>query len=413
MSIYGTKRHIEKWYQTSTQVLGAAAADPITGTAVVQLKTLDDTRDGISNPNWKQQVAQGHNATTPFTGVLQRLECDPAVSEIWWLATFPDTPANWRRERKTWSHDVGGLFPTAPPINDLNTAKNRAQTKFYKELENALTSFQGGVALGELRETLQLIRNPAKTLRRKIDDYFSSAKKRRRGSSITKEKVLADMWLEHSFGWLPLLHDLDSARKYHKNRVKQLKQELIKLQGTSVFESVTDTFVGDNGGMYHLGARLVTQNRSFARYSGAVASEALGDRVINASAMGLAPRSFAPTIWELFPWSFAVDYFTNVGDVIAAWANQKTRLAWCCETTRREQRMRSYGTYFTGYTANPAKVYFTSLVGGHSEASYKIVGRAPSSYCPVPSIQFEIPGFGRKWLNLAALAANRRALTPY
>lgn len=410
---YKAKIHIEKWYQTYTQVSGSAAANPITGPAAVQPKSLTDSTDGINNPNWKRQVAAGKNATTPFTGVKQTLKCSPCVSQIWWLATYPEIPSNWRRERKTWSHDVGGLFPTAPPINDLNIAKNKAQTMFYKELESALTSFQGGVFLGELRETLQMLRNPARTLRRKLDEYIGAAKKRRRGSPITKKKILADMWLEHSFGWLPLLNDLDTASKYHKDRVEKLKMELVPLQGSGVHMTSTDSGAGDYGGMYRLACRLRYINKSFARYKGAVASEAIGNHVMSLSAMGLAPRSFTPTLWELMPWSFAIDYFTNVGDVISAWANQRTRLAWLCETTRRESFIGSYGTEFAGYTSTPPKIYSSTMSDGHSEASYKIVGRASSSYCPVPSISFEIPGFGRKWLNLAALAASRRSLTPF
>lgn len=410
-----TRTHVERWYQTFTQISGSACSKPITTLAAAQSKVLVDSRDGINNPNWKRQVAAGNNATTPFTGIKATLKATtPCVSEIWWLATYPEIPANWRRERKTWSHDIGGIFPTAPPINDLNEARNNAQTKFYKELEGVLTSFQGGVFLGELRETLQMLRNPAKTLRRKLDEYIGAAKKRRRGSPITKRKILADMWLEHSFGWLPFLNDLDSAANYHRDRVEKLKQELVPLQGSAVKMTSTDTGAGDFGGQYRLACRLRYINKSFARYKGAVASEAVGRTVMSMSAMGLAPRAIVPTLYEIMPWSFAIDYFTNVGDVISAWANQRTRLAWLCETTRREQFIGSYGTEFAGYTSGtPPKIYYEHLSDGHSEASYKIVGRAPSAYCPVPSIQFEIPGFGRKWLNLAALAANRRALTPY
>lgn len=32
--------------------------------------------------------------------------------------------------------------------------------------------------------------------------------------------------------------------------------------------------------------------------------------------MGLTIQEFVPTVWELIPYSFVVDYFTNIGDVV-------------------------------------------------------------------------------------------------
>lgn len=413
MSIISSNSHVEGFYDTYQQKSGSTCSTPITTAPPMQTIQLYDFRDGVKNPNWKREVAAGRNATTPFSAERQTLETTPATTDTWWLAAFPEQPSNWRRERKTWSHDIGTFALTLPPISDLNVADNKAQTRFYKELEGALTSFQGGVFLGELRETLQMIRNPARTLRGRIDDYLSRLKKRRRGSPTTKKKILADSWLEASFGWLPLLHDLNAAKDYHTKRVELLKQELVPLQGSSVQETVSDVSTGHFSGQRLLLARALSRKRSFVRYLGAVASEAIGNQVMTMDALGLSPRAFVPTVWELLPWSFAIDYFTNIGDVLTAWANQRTRLAWLCKTTRREMQVASYGPYAYGFTATPAKLYADTFTGGRSTASYTQVGRSSSSYVPVPSIQFEIPGFGKKWLNLAALAANRRALTPY
>lgn len=413
MSSYGNFPHTERYFTVAQGKSGVSAGEPFSGEPPWINLALADSRFGVSNPNWKEQVKAGRNATTPFTGTRQSISTSPYTSDTWWLTSWPEQPANWRRERKVWSHDVETMSYTLPPSSDLDLANLKAQTRFYKELAAALASFEGGVFLGELRETLQMIRNPARSLRRKIGDYLGALKKRRRGSPVTKKKVLADLWLEHSFGWLPLLHDLDAARNFHQKRVAILEKEFVPLQGSSVVETVTDTATAYSTGFRVVAGRLLTRNRSFARYLGACVSTASGTKVVTMSALGLSPRAFAPTLWELLPWSFVVDYFTNVGDVITAWSNQNAGLAWCCLTTRRTRQAASYGVRNGATNGAYAKIYLDTFIGGHSEASNSRVDRAPSSYVPVPSIHFEMPGFGKKWLNLAALAANRRALTPY
>jgi hypothetical protein len=411
---YGSFPHREYTVNQAVGSTGAAAGNPANLPKPVYTSTLlTNTRVGVSNPGWKEKIRKGSNATTSFTGTRNDLTSDPSVSEHFFVSSgLPPTQANWWRERKYWSHNIDANVPVLPPTSDLTQATNVAQTKFYRALEDAMTLFTGGINLVQLRQTLHMIRNPAQSLRLRIDDYINDIKKYRRGSPIARQNTLSNLYLEHAYGWLPLLGDLDDAAHYLSRRSKQLETEFTKVSGSGTVYKSGFINVSSVSGSITASAELLRRDVSFSRYLGAVSSTASSTKVVNMSSLGLSPRSFVPTLWDWLPWSFVVDYFTNIGDVLTAWANQNVALAWGCQTTRRERKLFSMNYRWTpnvGYTV----LFSKSSYAGQSEAVSFEIKRAPITYVPVPSIQFEMPGFGKKWLNLAALALARKSMTPY
>lgn len=393
------------------QLSGAAARDWDYSLALSSASiAFADSRLGQSMPGWRRRIAQGRNATTPFSGVRQNSQGTPCDARVYGATINPPTLASYRKRRTVWNFTQVPI-PNLPPLADYQNADAIARQRFYKSLESTATLFQGGVFLGELKETLQLLASPAKTLRRRLDGYLNDVKKRRRGTPKSKTSMLADKWLEHSFGWQPLLNDIDSANKYLDRRSEQLLQTLVRCKGYGKVE--TTAFAPEFTGNGVLAIRCLKRftNQSTQYYAGALSSTASSQKVMNIDSLGLSPRSFVPTLWEILPWSFAIDYFSNIGDVISAWSNQTIDLAWGSSTARRISKVDI--TSVTSSPQNLAVVFEQSLFGGNWQALHKSVGRSPISSVPLPSIKFEIPGFGRKWLNLAALGASRRLLTPF
>lgn len=408
---YGSKPSIDLGYNDFHQVSGAASLTWEYTYSPASYDVLSvDSRSGKSNPSWKRDIAAGRNATTTFTGVKQEYSVVPAHLQAFG-STTSSGPSGYRKMAKDYSYGITAI-PNLPDLSLLADARWQAQTRFYKELQRTMTLFEGGVFLGELRETLHMIRNPAKSLRERLGIFINAAKKRRRGSPAAKKKVLADLWLEHAFGWAPLLNDLDTARQYHRKRTKQLAQELIRIKAYGKAEKVSFGNEGNISGSFQLFTYRRNVEKATVYYSGAVSSRALGSTIINRSAMGLSARSFVPTLWEILPWSFAIDYFTNIGDVLTAWSNQTADLAWGSQTERRESLIEGQGASWKP-AAGIVRMFDSSLSVGACLVRHKGVGRKSITYVPVPSIRFEIPGFGRKWLNLAALVAARRSMSPY
>jgi hypothetical protein len=121
--------------------------------------------------------------------------------------------------------------------------------------------------------------------------------------------------------------------------------------------------------------------------------------------IGFDLSSWAPTVWELIPYSFLIDYFSNIGDVIVGWSNLGIQLSWCNRTSRKtieytDQTVPhpNWGGYAVSHA--PAK-YFCAK---------RSVSRATYTGTLVPDVDFEIPDLGsKKWLNIAALIASRNA----
>jgi hypothetical protein len=125
--------------------------------------------------------------------------------------------------------------------------------------------------------------------------------------------------------------------------------------------------------------------------------------------LGLFPESFAPTAWELAPWSFFADYFANIGDIIDGFSLVNGHLAWSYQTTRKVRRTSKIFTRTTN--SNPYEVYSASV--GNTVWEEKSIDRAILSSI-VPPLDFKLPSFGsRTALNIAALAYQGNVPRPF
>lgn len=395
------------WNQVSG---GSAAGWNYSGTPQYTTVICSDTHTGTRNRAYKRLIAKGSNATTIASGTREEFRLSPAIEHIYGATTSSGTDSH-RKAVGYWNCNISAL-PSLPPTTQLDLARNMAQTRFYKQLDEVMTAFQGGTFLGELRETLHMIRNPAKALRGRFGDYLDALKKGRRGSKKQKQKFLADTWLEYSFGWSPFLNDLEEAKTLLERRQEQLVQELIPVLGLGKAQSTSFSSQVKTDGVLNMRSLNMTVTESIVVYAGAVNSKASGTTLLDSAAIGLSPRSFVPTLWELAPWSFAIDYFTNVGDVISAWSNQNVGLSWGRHTEIRSALIKPTAQY-----ANPdpalVRVFSHSYVPASGYASRRTFSRQPVTTVPVPRLAFELPGFGTKWLNIAALASTRKRLTPF
>jgi hypothetical protein len=127
--------------------------------------------------------------------------------------------------------------------------------------------------------------------------------------------------------------------------------------------------------------------------------------------LGFRWEDFIPTVWELIPYSFLVDYFTNIGDVLSAWSHQDFGQRWACKTV-----ITTVDRQVAGQRLNSNAESALSL-GQLDEIDfdkynvtrrYKEVVRDLYTGDFVPSLAFEVPGIGSlKWINVGALGLLR------
>jgi hypothetical protein len=374
-----------------------------------------DTFNGTELPNHRQLIAVGQNATTIANGTV--IEYNPPTGSAEIEVEYLDAGIKNRKLMKR----TGAILGSASPFPaffisgyNLVDCETQARIKFLQKYRGSRTAFQGGQFLGELHETLMMLKHPALALRRGIDDYYGAVKERaRRVAKHKRRKVIADTYLEYAFGWSPLINDIQSAAKLVYDQPKTYL-DVISAEVTQALTSVDFRSENATGGG-PLVVRFTVKGIGgvSVRYKGAV-NATMSQPPSLAEFTGVSLTNFAPTAWELIPYSFLVDYFSNIGNVIDTASLGTVYLSWGVRTERQ----------FFEYTSSAFDLYYPLNTDSHERFIHKSVNASGGrSYqqnffrSPVGSVEvgildltFKIPGIdeSRKWLNIGALAAKRR-----
>jgi len=378
---------------------------------------------GFYNPSWKDQVRNLQDAGTAYaaTGCSD----DP---QSWVSLTFNQftvyVPAGvlW----STRNGSVGGYMTTEPPpplgtpsSSTISQIENRALSKFLTNIQSIQSSIEAGQDFGEYKETLKSIHSPLSSLRQGLVGYLSALRKRRKGSNNIPalRKILTDTYLEFHFGWQPLVDDIaqifaDSGRfRFPIYPVRGNAHGSFNSSASTVSKAASPL---PNSYTYN----TQTIYEYSCRYKGAVRSNASGGQLSWAQSLRLTPKDWLPTAWDLLPYSWIADYFTNVGDILQAASLINCGLVYGSKTT---QNKATKTVSNVSYVAPPETSYpfvSTTIVSG-SGGSYvswrKSVNRTPvREEDLIPSFSVRIPTGKYPFLNMGALLLQRSAgLRPF
>jgi len=311
-------------------------------------------------------------------------------------------------------------YPPDPSNISETKANAEAMGRFLRRAREIETAFQGGVFLGGRGQTLSMIRNPAKGLRELVDDGLNTLRRVRKLGhsnrlSLTRvTKQLADSWLEVQFGWNPTLRDLKEAlsafEDRHKTSVVGLKRITATYKQKTDDTRTTTSHADANVGKWQV--TTITEGDCMVIYRGAMRVEAKDPVRAQREHWGFSLSNFAPTVWELIPYSFLIDYFTNIGDIIEGWSQLGTRLAWCNRTVRKTRvytaESRSSSSYWNSVPLDSRQLVSMSFAPAKSVITTTRVSRAAFTQAMVPELVYRVPSFGsKKWLNIAALILSR------
>lgn len=381
---------------------------------------VDTVTFGDNLKGWRDLLRRGLSATTSMTGSRIEARYTPGSARFEaenpsFISTSIDTVVLTGNMRAT-------TFPTGDPASISATkADAEAMGKFLRKIRERQAAFQGGVFLGELAQTLAMIRNPARGLRGLVDetkDVLSNIRRLGFRNSLSRSRVteqLADAWLELQFGWKPLLSDIDDGAKalailntgqsLHTNRITASHQTEVVTGDTTVNYT--------QNGVASWDVRTESKSRCITIFRGALRVEARNPAEMRRDLFGFNPNNFAPTIWNLIPYSFLIDYFTNVGDIIEGWSLLGTRLAWCNRTRKKTlvvtEVPRSDSSIWRKGITNPSTTLKSMAFSPAKVVIEKSsVTRAEYNQAMVPELVFQMPSLGSlKWLNIAALVAGR------
>jgi len=359
---------------------------------------------------WRKRLHDGDNATTLLSAAETTVETTPAV-----MYRKVSGPAGGVFESMLSENLFRLGMPDSPDPSFSTLATNQAITMFLSKLQSTRAEFQGGIFLGELAEALHMIKNPILSFRQSLDDYIRIAKgyRGRHGSLTGRNRSVSRLWLEYVYGWGPLLKDAKDAAEaaaalisYSSPWRYVTHDPGVNIESLPSVPSMTFAWYLFNPSPFI----VETYHKATTQFRGVIdlSMDPTGNGRRAIPTLGLTLRDFVPTVWELIPFSFVVDYFTNAGDILEALSYGVSGVRWYSKTTRLESVRTAGGFNATPYL--PSSEFISErLDPGSMKLTSKTVLRQTQNGLLLPDFQVRIPGFGsRKWLNLAALA---RALT--
>lgn len=388
---------------------------------------------GYKNPKWRSQIMKHQQAGTDLT-VSDTVVHKKAMraEEIWTHTWKPGFSPYGGYPLRKYSHD--NQFTTDPYYTASNShvakANNEAVTAYIEDANAARQVIQSGETIGEFAQLVRLVKSPGRSLRRGMDAYLRTVKKRASRKNLRRvprkrrrehvSKIASDAWLEYKFGWSPLISEIDAAIDYinEENPADRLPVRSIQGVGRNeVSEWVDPTKAKRTYVTPGVLARIRGKAKIVVVYRGQVSMSSSAAGYV-AEKVGFAPDQWLPTAWELVPYSFLIDYFSNIGDIIYAFSFPKHLLPWTMKTVIVE----SLGSYVDNEvlwnvdsdTTETARSYVSIDKVLHSlgdcSIMTKTVERTRYTGSFIPDLEFSIPGSGTKWINIAALLVGSKKL---
>jgi hypothetical protein len=289
--------------------------------------------------------------------------------------------------------------------------------KFLSNAGEAIAPFKGPTFLGELKDTLNMLRNPASGLRDGFSAYLQRARSIAQGvtpgspAAVIALKAISDLWLEYVYGWKPLFNDLKSASdalSLWANKVQYVKVEASEMRRENPSYGYANTSTWDiafrDDRIFYLVNTKQWRDTTW-RIKGEVRLPIQGPAASSFDTFrrytAFEWQEFIPTLWELCPYSFVVDYFTNIGDILnSTWALTSE---WSWLSASRQSK------YFQESSQKLDQRSMKGRAGNFSWTEKSVNGKV--SICDyerwrptlrLPSLVFQMPNEWQ-WLNLSAL----------
>lgn len=200
-------------------------------------------------------------------------------------------------------------------------------------------SAEVGVMLMELKQTLDLIRHPLRSLVKNLGKLARARNMRRRLSGVAT--TAADAHLMTRYGIIPLISDIVALQFSLASVVRKDVHALRRNRGT--IETASDFVYQD--GTYAYGSQFCRRYTTIVTtktVTGVVYYQHLlgMEGLSKLSKFGVSPEQLLTIGWELIPYSFVVDWFLNVGTWLraispnhsilkkGACVSQKTEITW-------------------------------------------------------------------------------------
>lgn len=379
--------------QTGVQDQGSIIAD-------------DQVTLSASPQPWQLLIAAGKECTSSLSGINHKVSWSSGSSLV--QGSGPNACV---RAEITGKVNVGG-FPVSDQSN-VSLADSKAREKALDHYLSAVKSWRGGNFLAEFRETVHMLRHPIQNLFGHTQHFVGGVHRIRGLAKHNPHKyagALGNLWLAFSFGWKPLFDDIRDANSAINKLGSGTGHDTLKVTGRGSATTAYSHAVSNASApvtVYAAFAKYI-EAKSEVRYTNYFGARPESFATVS-DTFGVNPGDILPAVWEAIPWSFFIDYFLSVQQVLDSW--QYAFSGW--KFGVRGEKTITTQVLSAWYPANvPANMSSSVSVGG-SRASVVQLGRGRLSSPPYVGFRFRVPGLGSlKWVNTGALVAQIAASRP-
>jgi hypothetical protein len=395
-----TERHI-RWLKLRSSPTGnwSSAGD-------LAIPATQSVTSGPGISDWRRKISSGIQATTPLDAVGTRITLqngDHALTHME-LGLGGST---------TYSEMYGNFTYVDTAVPDpssfiIQSVQNQVKMDMIAQIRNAHTAIQGLVTLGEMGETIRMTNGAGRGLFQGVRNYLSDVSYLTRGRRLTPQnliRTIGEKWLEYSFGWRPLINDINDGMKAF-DRWQYQRLPYIKVRaGRSSSEKTPVNSILRNFAWYEIRLQPILAKTYGYKIYGQVGITNSGPGSL-AHNFGIRLDEFVPTVYELIPFSFLVDYFVNIGAVIDALSLNKSSIRWLNHGELRSCQLDVEHSHIHKPPALPWIKKEASISFGTPYRVLRYVksrNGLPSYNYLIPSVEFSIPGSSTRWMNIAAL----------
>lgn len=398
--------------------------------------TINDVKTGEKVDKWREKIAKGLVASSPYTREVHKFVFGVARSDksITYQSSWPATKVT-----NTFEGYPAARLYGAAPLPHLSTstsaARSEALSKLYKKIESDRSELNSTAVLAEMGDVLRQFGRPFGSIVEAFirhENRLIYERRRLVGSKTWKDEkfsqIAANTWLETSFGLLPLISDAEDIAKafgrfeYELEETPRLRSRMRTRAQVTKKTVVLDTIT--NATPMGIGFRttLIKETVSKAQYTIGLGGEIRADFGSNGrllELLGFEARNIPLAIWEFTPWSWLVDYGLNVQNILQAGATVTDRVKWIVlsETTTTTLQNRSKIGWFGGSSwplvslvskPDPQNLRKGNPGQGNFDVIRTTFTRSIPATLGVPPLYFKNPLQDlKKTANLLALAVSR------